>query len=247
MAKNSITPEKLAQVQKMVQEQKAKADAQKATKKALQPAKPAKEVNPEKTERNAQRVAKKLSRDQERVAKRSELDIKRAAKKAERVAAKAAKQASQGNMLPAWQRKIERLANDLPTRTDNLTALLNLVKDFSDVELTSSLAYVEYERRQRGIRATAGLKANEGQTLAVGDKVLIKNCNSRKFIGQVGIISMVRRIRAFVTVPGFETDAYCFTSDIEVLEPASVSDAYSVNILDAQVDETAPESTGTDG
>jgi hypothetical protein len=259
MIKSSITPEKLAKVAEMVRAQKAKADAEKAQRKALVSAEKAsktKELDAEKlaakAAREAQRAEKKAIRDQERAAKKAELEVKRAAKRAEREAAKAAKAAERVNKAPAWQRKIERLAAALPEATENLTNLRTVLAAFSDVELTSALAYVEYERRVRGIRATAELKAAEGQTLNVGDKVLIKNCNARKFIGQVGVVDLVRRIRAFVVVPGFDTKAYVFTSDVEVLEPANAGEM-GVNILDTsaeietEIEEAEAMSTGTEG
>ncbi len=261
MSKSNITPEKLAKVAEMVKAQKAKADAEKAQRKALVSAEKAsknQELDAEKAAakaaKDAERAEKKAARDQERAAKKSELDAKRAIKKAEREAAKAAKAAERANKAPAWQRKIERLTAALPEATENLTNLQSVLTTFSDVELTSALAYVEFERRTRGIRATAELKATEGQTLNVGDKVLIKNCNARKFIGQVGVVDLVRRIRAFVVVPGFDTKAYVFTSDVELLEPANAEDM-GVNILDTSSDsdeeeeapETATESTGTEG
>lgn len=258
MSKSNITPEKLAKVAEMVKAQKAKADAEKAQRKALVSAEKAsktKELDAEKAAakaaKDAERAEKKALRDQERAAKKAELEIKRAAKKAEREAAKAAKAAERANKAPAWQRKIERLTAALPEATENLTNLQSVLTTFSDVELTSALAYVEFERRVRGIRATAELKASEGQTLNVGDKVLIKNCNARKFIGQVGVVDLVRRIRAFVVVPGFDTKAYVFTSDVEVLEPANAEEM-GVNILDTdeseeEAPETATEPTGTEG
>jgi hypothetical protein len=252
MSKNGITPEKLAKVAEMVKAQKAKADAEKATKKSLvsptKATKPSKDQDAEKAAKAAARAEKKAARDAERASKKGELEIKRAAKKAEREAAKAAKLAERGNRQPSWQRKIERLQAALPTATADLTALALTIAGFSDVDLTSALAYVEFERRVRGIKATAEMRATEGQVLNVGDKVLIKNCNARKFIGQVGIVGLVRRIRAFVEVPGFDTKAYVFTSDVEVLEPANAEDM-GVNILDTSEDaeEEAPESTGTNG
>lgn len=254
MAKSNITPEQLAKVAAMVAAQKAKSDAQKNTKKALKPAagakpsKPTKDMDAEKAAKQAERDARKAVRDQERAVKKAEQDVKRAAKKAERDAAKAAKEAAKETKAPSWQRKIERLQAALPTATDNLTALASTLNDFSDVELTSALAFIEFERRVRGIRATAALKAGEGQTLNVGDKVLINNCNARKFIGQVGIIGLVRRVRAFVDVPGFDTQAYVWTTDVEVLEPAGAEDM-GTNILDEgeeseETDESPAAATG---
>jgi DNA polymerase III alpha subunit (gram-positive type) len=256
MSKSNITPEKLAKVAEMVKAQKAKADAEKAQRKALVSAEKeskTKELDAEKlaakAAKDAERAAKKAERDAERAAKKAERDAKRAAKKAEREAARAAKQAERANRVPSWQRKIERLTAALPPATENLTKLQSILKNFDDVELTSALTYVEYERRVRGLRATAELKATGGQTLNVGDKVLIKNCNARKFIGQVGVVELVRRIRAFVAVPGFNTKAYVFTSDVEVLEPAN-AEKMNVNILDLSSEGAAapaPESTGTEG
>ncbi len=256
MSKSNITPEKLAKVAEMVKAQKAKADAEKAQRKAIVSAEKqskTKEVDAEKlaakAARDAERAEKKAVRDAERASKKAELEVKRAAKKAERDAAKAAKAAERANRAPSWQRKIERLQAALPESTENLTALASTLESFSDVELTSALAFVEFERRTRGIKATASLKAAEGQVLNTGDKVLIKNCNARKFIGQIGIVDLVRRIRAFVVVPGFDTKAYVFTSDVEVLEPANAEDM-GVNILDTteeSTDEDADEATGTEG
>jgi hypothetical protein len=255
MSKSNITPEKLAKVAEMVKAQKAKADAEKATRKAIVSAEKqskTKEVDAEKlaakAAKDAERAEKKAIRDQERASKKGELEIKRAAKKAEREAAKAAKQADRANRAPSWERKIERLQAALPESTENLANLASVLTSFSDVELTSALAFVEFERRTRGIKATASLKAAEGQTLNVGDKVLIKNCNARKFIGQVGVVDLVRRIRAFVVVPGFDTKAYVFTSDVELLEPANAEEM-GVNILDTteSTDENAEEATGTEG
>lgn len=251
MSKTNITPEKLAKVAEMVKAQKAKADAEKAQKKALVTAqkaasKPSKDLDAEKAARLAARAEKKAARDAERAQKKAELEIKRSAKKAERDAAKAAKLAERANRAPSWQRKIERLQAALPSSTTNLTSLAETLSTFSDVELTSALAFVEFERRVRGIRATAALRTDQSApTLNVGDKVLIKNCNNRKFIGQIGIVDLVRRIRAFVVVPDFDTKAYVFTSDVEVLEPANAEDM-GVNILDTSDDESE-ESTGTEG
>lgn len=247
MSKSNITPEKLAKVAEMVKAQKAKADAEKAQRKALVSAEKASKTK----ELDAEKAAAKAAKDAERAEKKAIRDQERAEKKAEREAAKAAKAAERANKAPAWQRKIERLTAALPEATENLTNLQSVLTTFSDVELTSALAYVEFERRVRGIRATAELKASEGQTLNVGDKVLIKNCNARKFIGQVGVVDLVRRIRAFVVVPGFDTKAYVFTSDVEVLEPANAEEM-GVNILDTdeseeEAPETATEPTGTEG
>lgn len=245
-----ITPEKLAKVAEMVKAQKAKADAEKATKKSLvstvKASKPSKDQDAEKAAKAAVRAEKKVARDGERAVKKAELETKRSAKKADREAVKAAKLAERGNRQPSWQRKIERLQASLPTATSDLTDLATTIAGFSDVDLTSALAYVEFERRVRGIKATAEMRATEGQVLNVGDKVLIKNCNARKFIGQIGIVSLVRRIRAFVEVPEFDTKAYVFTSDVEVLEPANAEDM-GVNILDTSDDEDTSENTGTNG
>lgn len=250
--KSNLTPEKLAQVAAMVKAQKAKADAEKAQRKSIvstQKASKTKELDAEKAaekaKRDAEKAEKKAARDAERAVKKGELDKKRAIKKAERDAIKAQKAAERANRAPSWQRKLERLQAALPEATENLTNLSQVITTFSDVELTSALAYVEFERRSRGIRATAAAKPGEGQTLSVGDKVLIKNCTNRKFIGQVGIVDLVRRIRAFVVVPEFDTKAYVFTSDVEVLEHAEEEDM-GVNILDTSEESEGEETEATD-
>lgn len=240
MAKNTnITPEKLAQVAAMVQAQKAKADAQKskATTKTIAPAvKAAKVVNQKALDeaaaaKAAEREARKAARDQERAAKKAELEAKRAVKQAERQAIKEAKAAERASKAPAWQRKIDRLAANLPEATENITSLAELITSFDDLELTNALAYVEFERRVRAIKATA--QAKDSVSLNVGDRVFIRNCNARKFIGQEGIVTLVRRVRAFVEVDGFDTKAYVWTTDVDVLEPANAEEMGN-NILDGE-------------
>lgn len=253
MAKNTnITPEKLAQVAAMVQAQKAKADAQKskATTKTIAPAvKAAKVVNQKALDeaaaaKAAERDARKTARDQERASKKAELEAKRAVKQAERQAIKDAKAAERGAKAPAWQRKIDRLAANLPEATENITSLAELITSFDDLELTNALAYVEYERRVRAIKATA--QAKDSVALNVGDKVFIRNCNARKFIGQEGIVTLVRRVRAFVEVDGFDTKAYVWTTDVDVLEPANAEELGN-NILDGEeVNEDEVETLDTD-
>jgi hypothetical protein len=253
MSKNAITAEKLAKVAEMVRAQKAKSDLAKGTKKSLETpvkaAKMTKDQTEEKAARLAAREEKAKVRALDRAEKRGGLEEKRAAKKAERAAVKAAKLADKAGKEPSWMRKIERLREALPASSDDLKALSRELLSFSDVDLTSALAYVEFERRRRGIQATAAAKSTDAPVLNVGDTVRIKNCNARKFIGLVGVVTLVRRIRAFVAVDGFDTTAYVFTTDVEVLTSAVDEDAnHGVNILDTSEDaEEESESTGTEG
>lgn len=240
MNNSSITPAKLAQVAAMVAAQKAKSDASKSTPKVVSVRDQA-ELDAKKAVLIAERDARKVARVEARTARQSQLETLRATKKAERLAKKAEKGGGEG-VLPTFQRKIERLQNALPEQTENQTALLELIKDFTDIELTNSLAFVEFERRQRAILATENAKGTV--TLNVGDSVLIKNCNARKFIGQVGVVSMVRRVRAFVEVPGFDTTAYVWTTDVEVL-PA-VAENEEATFTSVTIDETQePETLDT--
>lgn len=237
-----ITPEKLAQVAAMVAAQKAKlANNQKqqvATVPRAVSAQPLKNVDREKVV-----AEKKSAKVLERQMKKKELAERRAAKTAEREARKATKASSNDVKVPSYQRKIDKLRSQLPQPTDNLNNLSDVLTRFSDVELTNALQYVEFERRARGLKATGEARENNAIVLNPGDKVRIKNCNARKFIGQVGIVTLVRRIRAFVEIPGFETKAYVFSTDVEVLEIAGVSKQRNNNTV--QMGQNILEETGT--
>lgn len=222
---NGITAEKLAQVAAMVAAQKAK-------------------LNSNGAEKNISSVKHDAKSTADISAKKIDMEARRSARAAERQSKALAKAASKASNpgIPSFQRKINKLQAALPPSTPNLQQLSQYLTNFSDVELTNALQYVEFERRCRGLRATGEARMSNDVALKVGDKVRIKNCNARKFIGQVGIVTLVRRIRAFVEVPGFDTKAYVFSTDVDLLEARgevsqedeSVDKAQGVNILDVE-------------
>lgn len=245
---SAITPAKLAQVAAMLAAQKAKTPSLSAGKKngPVISGRDQAEIDAKRAALIAARDERKALRLEVRSEKIAALEALRAEKRAER-AAKKAERLGTAASTPAHERKLERLQNNLPDLSENLAILQSTLTNFSDVELTSALAYVEFERRQRAIKATASVKGKA--VLNVGDKVVINNCNNRKFIGQEGIVSLVRRVRAFVTVDGFDTEAYVWVTDVEVLEAASEMTTTSepeVQTLDLSEETTADETKTTE-
>lgn len=248
---SNITPAKLAQVAAMVAAQKAKASQTGGKKNGpVISGRDQAEIDAKKAQLIAERDARKLVRAENRAQKLAALETLRTERKLAREAKKAERLANLGvdASTPSHQRKLERLQNNLPELSENLMALQSSLTNFSDVELTSALAYVEFERRQRAIKSTAEVKGTK--VLSVGDKVRITNCSTRKFIGQEGVVSMVRRVRAFVTVPGFDTDAYIWLTDAEVLEPAtaiaSEAEVQTLDITEPETTEVYTDSEETD-
>lgn len=191
MSNNKITAESLAAIKALVAQSQAV-----KPKKALDPAV------------QAAREAAKA----ERLAKRAEAKLLRDAARAERKAAREAAKAN-ASATPAYTRRLEKLEGRLPTMTEAASEVFGLAKDLTSADLSVLSAHISYEIRRRGLTQAVSAPA---QTFKVGDAVTIRECSHNpKFNGLTGIVKEARRIRAFVQVPGFETPAYCFISELE--------------------------------
>jgi len=153
----------------------------------------------------ATKTAAKLAKDAERLARQAQLKIQREERRTSR-------QTEKANGRPAHMKKVERAASKLPKMNDALTLLFNeATTNFSAEQLTTLALHVQHFNRVKATERAINQRVVLGQTVRIigGDP---------KFIGMTGQVSLARRIRCFVDVPGFKKPVYCFTSDVEILE-----------------------------
>ena len=159
-----------------------------------------------KVDDSAKRAAK-AARDAERAARQAQLKAQRD----ERKAAKATK--SDGK--PVHMKKVERAASKLPMLNDQMQLTFNEVTtNFSAEQITALALHLQHFNRVKATERALNQRAELGQKVRIigGDP---------KFIGMTGTVSLARRIRCFVDVPGFKKPVYCFTSDVELVEETS--------------------------
>jgi len=144
-----------------------------------------------------------------RAEKQAQLLRDRDARKAAREEKKAAKAASTVDVRkPAHMKKVERAASKLPALNDSAQLLFSeAVTNFSADQLTAIALHLQHHNRVMATQRAVATK------LEVGMQVQITGGEAR-FVGQVGTVDEVRRIRCYVTVPGFKNRVYCFTSDV---------------------------------
>lgn len=160
-------------------------------------------------------VAKVAKKDD---AARAQRDAERAAsaavRKAEREARREAKAKETVGKKPAHMKKVENAASKLPALNAAATLLFNeAIVNFSAEQLTALALHIQHFNR---------VKATEraiGQRVETGSRVRIMG-GDPKFIGREGVVSLARRIRCFVDVPGVKKPVYLFTSDVQVVEEA---------------------------
>ena len=131
--------------------------------------------------------------------------------KADREARKAAKAVDRGAGKPAHMKKVERAASKLPTLNDQMQLTFNEVTtNFSAEQITALALHLQHFNRVKATERALSQKVEPGTNVRIigGDP---------KFIGMTGTVSLARRIRCFVEVPGFKKPVYLFTSDVEVM------------------------------
>lgn len=191
----TITAQQLAQISNLVKTAQAEG--------GKKPADPAKAAAREAA--RAEREAKRAVEREARLAARKEKAEARAASKAV------------SNGSPAYTRRLEKLAAQLPAPTGAVEELIELAKSLATVELSTLVAHLNYEIRSRALTAAT---SGGAKTFSVGDTVMIRECSHNpKFSGMIGVVKEARRIRAFVQIPDMDTPAYCFLSE---LEPANL-------------------------
>jgi len=138
--------------------------------------------------------------------------------------------------------RIEKLASQVPVLEGELS---NLPVTFSNLEASQLLAVkacLDFELKKRSALEAAQVRTNkDAPKLELGDKVQINHCLNRKFIGKIGTVVLVRRVRAFVEVPGHKAQAYVFVSDVSKVGSGAEQ-------VEESFDQTAEETaTGTGG
>lgn len=139
--------------------------------------------------------------------------------------------------------KIDKLRAKLPVLDSTLVDLPERFSALDSQQLLTVRSYLDFETKRRSALEAAHVR-EAVPTLEVGDKVLINYCLNSKFVGRVGTVTNVRRIRAFVEVPGERAQAYVFISNLEKVgnvEASSVGDSAT------QTTDDDVSLTGTDG
>ena len=157
---------------------------------------------------DATKVAAKIAKDAERAARQTQI-------KAQREERKAARTAEKTSGKPVHMKKVERAASKLPGLNEQMTLLFNeATTNFSAEQLTALALHLQHFNRVKATERALNQRAELGQKVRIigGDP---------KFIGMMGTVSLARRIRCFVDVPGFKKPVYCFTSDVELVEETS--------------------------
>jgi len=157
---------------------------------------------------DATKVAAKIAKDVERAARQTQI-------KAQREERKAARAAEKTSGKPVHMKKVERAASKLPRLNEQMTLLFNeATTNFNAEQLTALALHLQHFNRVKATERALNQRAELGQKVRIigGDP---------KFIGMTGTVSLARRIRCFVDVPGFKKPVYCFTSDVELVEEAS--------------------------
>ncbi len=166
-----------------------------------------------------QREEKKLKREAEKHVKMVALEAQRTARKA----SKAEKRAAKVKVTPDGQprgpvhmKKIATAAAKLPQmNSDAQLAFNDLTTNFSGAQLTALALHLAHHNRTVSTQRAATVQLKVGQTVCIAG-------GDHRFIGKVGVISKVQRIRCYVNIPGMEKPYYCFTSDVV---PATVAES----------------------
>jgi len=185
--------------------------------KALAAAKSRKEAKEGPTDQTAPDGSKMKMDEATRLAAKAAREADRMLRKQQREAAAAEKRAGRETGKPAHMKKVERAASKLPSMSDQLQLLFNeATTNFSAADITALALHLQHFNRVKATERAVSQKVELGQTVRIigGDP---------KFIGLTGHVSLARRIRCFVEIPGFKKPAYCFTSDVEVVAEASTA------------------------
>lgn len=167
-----------------------------------------------KAEKDAAKEIAKAARDEHRALKKTARELKLAAK---------------GDILPGTSR-LNTAQAKLPELNDTTSETIANVfaTNPSETDLVTIIAHL-----QHNLRARQTIKAAQGVALTVGQSVTLI-AGEPRFIGQVGTVVKVSRLRCHIALEGREKCLYVFTSDV------------TPNTVTEETTETV-EATGTDG
>ena len=153
---------------------------------------------------NSEKVAAKAAKDADRAERKAKRDAIRDAKKAEKV--EVAKSKGTPHMS-----KVLKAAEKLPALSVASAAVFtDVTTNFTRAQVAALAEHLMHFNRVQATNRALDKK------IAVGDRVTIVG-GPAKYLGQTGTISKSQRIRCYVTLDESDKEAYCFTSDVELL------------------------------
>jgi hypothetical protein len=162
--------------------------------------------------------------------KKKEIDM--ATKKSEVQSVKASK-----TRKPAHLAKIEKFEAQLPPVSDDAAIVLSHLVGLSTTDINIVIAHATAALRKRSVLASSA------KSVEVGQPVRIVSHQDSRYIGLVGTVSQVQRIRAYVdTTDGREV--YCFISDLEPADATTTVETSEENVVAVAPTSSLPYSIG---
>lgn len=162
---------------------------------------------------------------EQRIQEAQDAEKARAERKAQRQADRDKRRAEKPAPAPAHMKKVAKAAERLPALDESTASIFEDAKtNLNPAQLEALAAHIGHFCRASATVEAAGAK------LAVGQQVKIVKGAATRFIGAVGTVTKASRIRCLVKVPGFDKEAYLYTSDVvpfsaESSEPAPAEQA----------------------
>ena len=129
----------------------------------------------------------------------------------ERDAKKAEKAEAAKNKGTPHMSKVLKAAEKLPALTVDANAIFtDVTTNFTRAQVAALAEHLMHFNRVQATNRALDKK------IAVGDRVTIIG-GPAKYLGKTGTISKSQRIRCYVTLDDSDKEAYCFTSDVELL------------------------------
>lgn len=170
-------------------------------------------LNTRQNENNQQRKKAEIMNSENAKSKASSKAPKQSSKNPP-ARAKRVKKERPARTQPAHMAKIEKILGSLPALTGDAKTVYVAANQLSTADLNNLLAHINVSIRQRGVLALAESNANGTKTgLAVGDTVRVVSGQPR-FVGQVGKVTKMQRIRCYVQLEGQDKPTYLFISDV---------------------------------
>jgi len=157
--------------------------------------------------------------DADRKAKLEQILVDRAARKEARQTSRAKVLADRAaNAQPAHLSKVQKAAEKLGVMSADAQSVFDeATAGLPAADIACLAAHLAHFNR-----VNATVRATQVE-LEVGQNVRVIGGDPR-FIGQVGTLARVNRIRVYVTIAGQDRPHYCFSSDVEVIEAESVEE-----------------------
>lgn len=122
--------------------------------------------------------------------------------------------------VPAHMSKVDKVAAQLPPLSSDAHVLFTAANNMSTADMNSLVAHLNISIRRRGVMALA--QGGSAAKLQLGDRVRVRSGSggAARFVGQVGTVSKLQRIRCYVRLEGRSYSAdkpgdYFFIADVE--------------------------------